>query len=90
MATTTLQLRIDAATKAKAQKVLEKIGLDLSSGIKLFLNQVIITNSLNFTPRTVNGFTPHREKEILKEAAWAKKHGKRYYSSKEMLDDILG
>lgn len=88
--TTTLQIRIDADTKIKAQKVLEKLGLDLSSGIKLFLKQLIISSSLSFTPRTVNGYTLKREREILKEAKWTKKYGKRYPSARAMLDDILG
>ena len=87
--TTTLQLRIDAATKAQAQKVLEKLGLDLSSGIKLFLTQVIRSRSIPFSIRTANGFTPAQERSMIKESEWAKKHGKRFSSVKEMIDDIL-
>ena len=88
--TTTVQLRIDATTKAQAQKILEKLGLDLSSGIKLFLTQVVRTKSIPFVARTENGYTPAREREILRGAQWTKKHAKKYSSPKEMLDDILG
>lgn len=88
--TTTVQLRIDSDTKIKAQKILEKLGLDLSSGIKMFLTQVINSSSIPFTPRTANGYTLKREKEILKEAQWTKKHGKKYASARAMLDDMLG
>lgn len=88
--TTTVQLRIDATTKAQAQKILEKLGLDLSSGIKMFLTQVIRTKSIPFVARTENGYTPAQERRIIKEAEWTKKHGKRYSTAKEMLDDILG
>lgn len=87
---TTVQLRIDSATKMQAQKILEKLGLDLSSGIKMFLTQVVRTKSIPFVARTVNGYTPAREREILKDIAWTKKHGKRYATPKQMLDDILG
>jgi addiction module RelB/DinJ family antitoxin len=84
--TTTLQLRIDKKLKTQAQKTLEALGLDLSSGIKLFLAQVAHDKELPFTPST-------RAKIIRarwdKEVAWALKHGKGYNSAKELLDDIL-
>lgn len=47
---TTINVRIDKKTKDKAQKTLEAMGLDLSSGIKLFLNQVITEEAIPFTP----------------------------------------
>ncbi len=87
--TTTVQLRIDSATKAQAQKILEKLGLDLSSGIKLFLNQVIRTKSIPFVARTENGYTLAQERRMIKETEWAIKHGKSFSSAKEMIDDIL-
>lgn len=88
--TTTIQVRIDAKTKKQAQTVFEKMGLDLSSGVKLYLTQVIREQGLPFTPRTVNGFTPEYEARILKELEWTRKHGKRYKSGEEALKDILG
>lgn len=87
--TTTVQLRIDSATKLQAQKILEKLGLDLSSGIKLFLTQVIRTKSVPFVARTENGYTPAQERRMIKETEWALKHGKSFSSAKEMIDDIL-
>ena len=88
--TTTVQLRIDSATKLKAQKVLEKMGLDLSSGIKMFLTQVIRSKSIPFVVRTENGFTPAKEKELLREIVLTNKYSKRFNTKKEFLDDILG
>ena len=87
--TDTIQLRIDASTKSKAQKILKDLGLDLSSAVKLFLTQVVSSRSIPFHIVTANGYTPAQEKKMLKEAAWAKKHGKRFSSAKEMLDDIM-
>jgi DNA-damage-inducible protein J len=84
--TTTLQVRIDSKLKLQAQKTLEALGLDLSSGIKLFLTQVAHDKELPFTPST-------RAKEIRarwdREVALALKNGKGYSSTKEMFDDIL-
>ena len=84
----TIQLRIDKITKQKAQKTLAEIGLDFSSAIKLFLNSVIITESIPFEIRTKNGFTLKREKEILKETKQALKKNKRFSSVKDLMKDL--
>lgn len=52
---TTIQIRIDEKTKARAKKVFSKMGLDVSSGIKLYLSRVVQDKGLPFTPRE---FTP--------------------------------
>ena len=85
----TIQLRIDASTKNKAQKVLKELGLDLSSAVKLFLSKVVQTRSIPFLIVTENGYTLAQERRMIKETSWAKKHGKRFSSAKEMLDDIM-
>lgn len=87
--TTTIQIRIDKKTKKDAQALFEDMGLDLSSGVKMYLAQVIREKGLPFTPRTVNGLTPEYESSLLRELEWTKKHGKRYRSAKVALDDIL-
>lgn len=84
----TIQLRVDKETKRKAQKAFDSMGLDFSSAIKLFLKNVIITQSIPFEIRTENGFTPAQEKEMLEEAEYALKYGKRYSSVKELLKDL--
>jgi DNA-damage-inducible protein J len=85
----TIQLRIDTKTKKQAQKTLDEIGLDFSSAIKLFLKNVIITESLPFEVRTKNGFTRAQEKKIIKETELALKNGKRYSSSKDLHKDLI-
>lgn len=82
---TTLQVRIDKNDKIQAQKILKDLGMDLSSGIKTFIKQVVKDKALPFQPRTANGFTPEYEAMLLRESAWAKKHAKRYNSVKEMM-----
>lgn len=83
---TTIQMRVDSATKSKAQKIFADLGLDMSSGIKLFLSQVVHEKGLPFTvsrdPKKI------REKWD-KEVAWALKHGKGYTSAEAMFKDIL-
>jgi DNA-damage-inducible protein J len=87
---TTIQIRTKANVKKDAQKILHALGLDLSTAINMYLQQVIIRKGIPFTMLTENGMTPKREAELLKEAAWAMKHGKRYSSTEEMFKDILG
>ena len=47
---TTVNVRIEAKTKMAASKALARMGLDLSTGVKLFLHQVVTEQGLPFTP----------------------------------------
>ena len=89
---TVINIRIDEKTKRSAQKTLEAMGLDLSSGVKLFLNQVVTENGIPFTPSKI-AYTK-RAKRIRarwdREMADALKNGKSYASTKEMHQAILG
>ena len=81
-----INIRVDSRTKKEAQKTLQEIGLDLSSGIKLFLRNVVITKSVPLNLRTENGFTVAQEQEMIKETEWAKKHGKSYKIHSKIYD----
>jgi len=86
---TTIQVRTEEKTKKAAQLILGKLGLDLSTAINIYLVQIIEKKGIPFEVVTENGLTPAEEEKILTELAWAKKHGKRYSSTKEMFKDIL-
>jgi len=83
---TTLNIRIEENIKNKANKTLSSMGLDMSTAVKMFLNQVIKEDGLPFVPTN--------NKTILR-ARWDKevsnslKNGKRYNSAKALLGDIL-
>ncbi len=83
---TTLNIRIEESTKNKANKTLSSLGLDMSSAVKIFLNQVIIENGLPFTPTKNKGAIKARWD---REVAHAMKHGKPYKTAKEALADLL-
>lgn len=85
----TIQIRIDAKTKKAAKKIFADLGMDLSTGMKVYLARVVKDKGIPFRVRTENGFTPAQEARMLRETEWAKKHGKRYTDAREMLDDIL-
>lgn len=63
---TTIQVRIDKRTKRDSAKILEKIGLDLSAAIKVYLKQIVISEGIPFPIVTSNGLTIQQEAEILK------------------------
>ncbi len=83
---TVINIRINKKTKNEAQKTLSLLGLDLSSGIKLFLNQVITENGIPFIPtKNAKKIRARWDKEV----AEALKNGKEYATAREMLDDIM-
>lgn len=47
---TSLTIRVNKKTKLEAREVLDKLGLDMSSAIALFLNQVATDQGLPFRP----------------------------------------
>lgn len=68
-----IQIRIDEQEKKEVKKILEKIGLDMSSAIKLFLRQTKIRKGLPFLVLSENGLSLSEEKAILKADLEAKK-----------------
>lgn len=69
----TIQVRIDDKTKKSAKKVLDQIGIDLSSAIKVYLKQIIVTQGIPFKLLTENGLTIEQELELIKASKEAKK-----------------
>ena len=85
-----LTVRVKPKTKKAAQKTLRELGLDLSAGVNMFLEQIVATEGIPFAPATKKGLKLRHRKIYRKEINWALKHGKRYSSTKEMFKDILG
>ncbi len=83
---TTLSIRIEEKTKRDASKTLEAMGLDLSSAVKMFLNQVVIEQGIPFkpsrTPKQIREEWDNEVKEALKT--------KGYKNAKEMHRAIFG
>lgn len=69
---TTIQVRIDNKTKQSAQKVLNELGLDMSSAIKVYLKQITIHHGIPLQLVTSNGLSPADEQSIIKASAEAK------------------
>lgn len=85
---TTIQVRIDAKTKRESKRILDLIGLDMSSAVKIMLRNIIITKSFPFELRTENGFTVAKEMEMLADLADAHKNAKKFDTVDEFLADL--
>lgn len=85
---TTLQIRIDKKTKDAAQKAFKGMGLDMSSGVKLFLTQVGNTGEIPFRIFSFDNLPEENKKKIVSEAKYALKHGRSYRTSEELHADI--
>ena len=84
-----IQVRIDTKTKNQARKVLDKIGLDLSSAIKLHLKQIINIGTLPYEIRDENGFTPQKAQELREADKEARASKKSYSSADVLMKDLL-
>lgn len=62
---TTLQVRIDEKTKRDAKRVLDRLGLDMSGAVKLYLRQISLRKRIPMELYTENGLTPDQETEII-------------------------
>lgn len=89
-----VQLRIDAKTKKKVAGIFANLGLDLSTGVKIYFQQVLKYKGIPFPLLTKNGFTPEQERKILRESEQTRKiyeSGKRqaHNSVASMIKEIL-
>ncbi|MBD3329919.1 type II toxin-antitoxin system RelB/DinJ family antitoxin [Candidatus Peregrinibacteria bacterium] len=83
-----IQLRIDDKTKKSAKKILDDLGVDMSSAIKVYLKQIIINKGIPFKLLTENGLTPEEERDVIIASEDAKK-GKnvtKAMTTKEAID----
>lgn len=87
--TATIQIRLDPKDKKAASKVFKDVGLDISTGIKLYLKKVIEEEGVPFpvSKKRYLGYASREEYE--KDIAWVLKHGKSYRSGKELTDAIM-
>ena len=92
--TETVQLRVDAKTKRAVTNIFKSLGLDMSSGIKMYFQQVLRHKGIPFPLLTENGYTPEQEAKLLAivqetEADYKSGKLKSYSSVAEMKQDIL-
>jgi len=92
---TTLQIRLDQKMKNEANKTFKSMGLDMSTGIKIFLAQVVNTKSIPFPVMSADFWPEEKKRELVRDAKETMrdyKSGKikAYNDVDEMFRDILG
>jgi DNA-damage-inducible protein J len=84
-----IQIRIDAETKKETKKILDNLGIDMSSAIKLFFRQIINARNLPFELRGENGLTL-RNAELLRESIISAKNSTKIFKDgAALLKDAL-
>jgi DNA-damage-inducible protein J len=84
-----IQIRIDSETKSEAKKILDSLGMDMSSAIKIFFRQIINTKNFPCEIRDENGFTL-RNAEILREAIISAENSNKSFSNgSDLINDAL-
>lgn len=84
-----IQIRIDSKTKKEAKKILDSLGLDMSSAVKLFFRQIINAKNLPFELRNKNGLSL-RNAELLRESIEsARNNPKSFKSGSALIKDVL-
>ena len=84
-----IQIRIDTATKKAAKKILDDLGLDMSSAVKLFFRQIINAKNLPFELRDENGLTLHNAEVLRESIVSAKNSIKSFKSGSALIKDAL-
>jgi len=84
-----LQIRIDSKTKKETKAILDKLGLDMSSAVKMFFRQIINAKNIPFEIRGENGLTL-RNAEILRESIISARNStKTFKDGSTLLKDAL-
>lgn len=84
-----IQIRIDTATKREAKKILDNLGIDMSSAVKLFFRQIINARNLPFELRGENGLTLHNAELLRESIISAKNSTKSFKNGSTLLKDAL-
>lgn len=88
--TTSLNVNVNAETKKEASKVLDELGLNMTTAINIYLKQIVKHNGIPFEVK--NRVPNHKLKKALKEAdkiIKGKVNSKAYSSAEDLMKDIL-
>ena len=84
---TNLNIRIDKDVKESSEKVLEDLGINMTTAINIFLRQVIRVNGIPFE---IKGNTPNQATvKAIEESVWLANDNTKGYSNIEDLKKAL-
>ncbi len=85
----TLHVRIDDKTKQQVKKILDDLGLDMSTAVNMYFHQIALKQGIPFEIIRERYVPDNIMEEWEREAQEALKNGKRYDSVDKMMTDIL-
>ncbi|MBI4599943.1 type II toxin-antitoxin system RelB/DinJ family antitoxin [Candidatus Uhrbacteria bacterium] len=89
--TTQIQVRIDAKTKKAVRSILDDLGLDMSTAIKMFCKQIERTHSLpidfGYCPHP-HTFSPQKVGVLRAAVKEQKNQGKSFTSVQSLMRDL--
>ncbi len=85
---TMINFRTNSKIKNKANKILEDMGLDMSTAFNMVLRSIVNFKGMRINNLTVNGFTPEYEAMLLRSEKEALASKKSYKSAAEMWESI--
>ncbi|MEI7620678.1 MAG: type II toxin-antitoxin system RelB/DinJ family antitoxin [Candidatus Falkowbacteria bacterium] len=84
-----IQIRIDAKTKNEVKKILDSLGMDMSSAIKIFFRQVINAKNFPCELRGENGLTLQNSAVLRQSIIDAKNNPKSFKKGSALIKDAL-
>jgi len=87
MSETRLNIRVDSTIKKQAEVVFAALGMNMSTGINVYLAQVVRTRAIPFTLELANDSIERRMREAVNESVAALKSSGLPVA---LYDDILG
>lgn len=88
--TSSLNVNVNAETKKEASKILDELGLNMTTAINIYLKQIVKHNGIPFEVK--NRVPNHKLKKALKETGKiikGKVNSKAYSSAEDLMKDIL-
>ena len=85
---TQFQVRIDTKTKKQASKILDNLGLDMSTAVRIFFKQIVNFGTFPLEIRDENGFRTEKSFELKQSIVEAEKNKKTFSSAKSLLKDL--
>ena len=88
--TSSLNVNVNAETKKEASKVLDELGLNMTTAINIYLKQIVKHNGIPFEVK--NRVPNHKLKKALKETdkiIKGKVNSKAYSSAEDLMKDII-
>ena len=83
-----IQVRVKKETKKEAQDVLESLGLDLSTAVKILCKQIIHTGTFPLEIRDLNGMRPGQAAAMRRAMAEAKRSAKSVKTARAVMRDL--